>query len=123
MDCKSLYSKIKPLTGGIMQPVDQIAKAKAFMVILVPSLVGSIKKDNLLTHKILKDFEAARLLTNQTNHVIVCEPVPISTMKQIQRKTSQVKKHLLPLIARNVCTHVKFSFLVAESFKNRQKKR
>ena len=104
-----------------MHPVDQIAQAKAFMVILVPSLVGSIKKDNLLTHKILKDFEAARLLTNQTNHVIVCEPVPISTMKQIQRKTSQVK--LLPLIARNVHTHAKFSFLVAESFKNRQKKR
>ena len=54
-DCHGLQELrfyIKPLTCGIMQPVDQTAKAKAFMVILVPTLVGQIKKDNLLTHKI-----------------------------------------------------------------------
>ena len=37
---RRIYSKLNPLVCGIMQPVDQTAKAQAYVVLLVPSTTG-----------------------------------------------------------------------------------
>ena len=40
INCKILYSKLNPLACGIIEPVYQIAKVQADMVMLFPSTIG-----------------------------------------------------------------------------------